>query len=89
MRLNPAQAVRNARRRRSDRAFMKTAWDAGFSRGFAYASIEHYIAATYGPRCETTDLEDFPELNDGGNRCACCVAWELYDEWRQEHEAQS
>lgn len=42
--------------------------------------MEKAYAKTFGKRCTTTDLEDFPELKDaGGGRCFTCVAYEKLD----------
>ena len=34
----------------------------------------------YGDRCESTDLEDFPDLKENHKaRCPTCLAWETID----------
>lgn len=56
---------------------------------WAQAHIEKYLTDLWGERCKTTDKEDFPDTDYSdpkNDRCACCEAWEQYDEWR---EAQS
>jgi hypothetical protein len=51
-------------------------------------SMLDLIELDWGPRCETKDTDDFPELKgDEKSRCGVCVVyerfdkfWELYDE---------
>lgn len=39
----------------------------------------------YGERCETDDIEDFPELRHSPEpRCPCCRAWSMID-FLEEH----
>jgi hypothetical protein len=43
------------------------------------------IVKGYGPKCESSDLEDFPELKKNHEaRCGCCKAWETVD-WIENH----
>jgi hypothetical protein len=42
---------------------------------------EKFITDSYGKRCETKDLDDFPELKHS-ERCLCCKMWEDYDDWK-------
>ena len=45
-----------------------------------------FVEEGWGKRCETKDLEDFPELahDPKGSRCGTCEMWEHYDEWVKE-----
>ena len=53
--------------------------------------ILHVLEEHYGPRCETTDIEDFPELDplfavgdpDTG-RCPVCLVYEKFDKFWSE-----
>lgn len=49
-------------------------------------TAEQFIEWGWGPRCETKDLDDFPEMRKDPlrNRCACCEMWEAYDQWVAE-----
>lgn len=42
--------------------------------------IEESLVATFGPRCETKDTQDFPEVaGQHTGRCPACLAWEQFD----------
>jgi len=54
--------------------------------GVDYQSIKKIIEAAlekdWGPRCETTDIEDFPDTdysNPKNGRCPRCVVYERFD----------
>ncbi|KSU60729.1 MULTISPECIES: hypothetical protein [unclassified Gordonia (in: high G+C Gram-positive bacteria)] len=51
----------------------------------ALSLFEQYVTDMWGERCETTDLEDFPELEteNRSSRCGVCVAWEEADQFRE------
>lgn len=45
-------------------------------------SILDLIEADWGPRCETKDTDDFPELKDDiKGRCPVCVVYERFDKF--------
>lgn len=69
----------------------KKGYDAGIDDTHQYydtyrlhpVSAEAFITSCWGPRCETKDVDDFPELKDEPNgRCACCEMWEIYDNYK-------
>ncbi|WP_411839264.1 hypothetical protein [Paracoccus sp. ME4] len=42
--------------------------------------IQEAITAHFGPRCETKDTDDMPELaGQTTGRCPACLAWEQFD----------
>lgn len=44
-----------------------------------------FLKRGYGPKCETTDLQNWPELkHDTPGRCPTCRANEVID-WLEEH----
>jgi hypothetical protein len=48
--------------------------------------LKKYLLATikedWGPRCQTKDYEDFPEVKEvSENRCPCCLVYEKFDEF--------
>lgn len=57
----------------------------------ALALLEQYVTEMWGKRCETSDLEDFPDLKDDRNasRCVCCEAWEEVDRFKEWLEKQT
>lgn len=45
--------------------------------------IAEALTEHWGPRCETKDTDDFPEMaGKTEGRCPCCLAWEQYDSLR-------
>lgn len=44
-------------------------------------AVEKAYSKIWGVRCETLDLDDFPELMDdpASSRCPACYAYELLD----------
>ncbi len=47
-------------------------------------AVPAYLTKVYGPRCKTTDKEDFPKIDysDPKNgRCIACEMWEDYDSY--------
>lgn len=44
-------------------------------------TIEKFIENGWGKRCKSKDTDDFPDLKDTDNRCACCEMWEYYDDY--------
>lgn len=43
--------------------------------------VEDLIRRKWGPRCETRDTEDFPEITGTDSRCPSCPAYEKFDEF--------
>ena len=52
------------------------------------SELDDFIKWGWGERCETSDLEDFPELKDDplASRCAACEMYEHLDEFRKRVE---
>ncbi len=47
-------------------------------------AVRAFVEQGWGPRCETKDTEDFPELKDHPDgRCPACEMWEAYDDFKQ------
>lgn len=45
--------------------------------------IAEALTEHWGPRCETKDTDEFPEMaGKTEGRCLCCLAWEQYDSLR-------
>lgn len=48
--------------------------------------VKDFITKTWGERCKTKDLDDFPDedLENKLARCPICEVWEYYDGWLAE-----
>lgn len=48
-----------------------------------FEAVEEFILFDAGPRCDTKDTVDFPELKESPEheRCYTCRMWEHYDEF--------
>ena len=47
--------------------------------------FENLLIQEFGPRCESLDLDDFPEENISWNeRCVVCKLWEMLDGYVEE-----
>lgn len=46
-------------------------------------AVKDFITETYGEKCKSKDIEDFPELQGDpkASRCPTCEMWEIYDKW--------